>query len=124
MRILNEPDQTPPDREDGGAEALTRFRSWRGFLFVAIAVNGLYLWGMMGLVQDPGGAIWAKVLTWLPFNLIASVLYFVFLVKLSKADEDAARAGGGADKAGTSGALYAVLCLAMIAVNWIAFFAA
>jgi hypothetical protein len=124
MQILNEPDQMPPDREDGGSDAQTRFRSWRGFLFVAIAVNALYLWGMMGQMQDPSTAVWAKVLTWLPFNLIASVLYFVFLVKLSKADEDAARAAGGADKAGTGGAFYAVLCLAMIAVNWSAFFAA
>ena len=91
---------------------------------VGFALNTLFVYGMFAGASDPSVKAWYKALTWLPFNLIASVLYFVFLVKLSKADEDCSKAAGGADKAGTNGALYVVLCVAMIAANWIAMFAA
>jgi hypothetical protein len=70
---------------------------------------------MFAGASDPGVRGWFKALSWLPFNVIASVLYFVFMVKLSKAD---------GDKAATHGAFYVVICLAMIAANWIAMFVA
>ncbi len=124
MSILNSSGQDPSEAGANELDPLARFRSWRGFLLVAIALNTLFVYGMFAGASDPSVKAWYKALTWLPFNLIASVLYFVFLVKLSKADEDCSKAAGGADKAGTNGALYVVLCVAMIAANWIAMFAA
>ena len=105
-----------PVPEENRAAAPPRFGSWRGFLLVAIAVNALYLWGMTALVRDPDNAIWAKTLAWLPFNLIASVLYYVFMIKLS--------GSGGLVPRGPAGALYVALCMVMIMLNWIVFFAA
>jgi hypothetical protein len=105
-----------PGHEDGEAGPVPRFGSWRGFLYVAIAVNGLYLWGMTGQMGDPATAVWAKTLTWLPFNLIATVLYYVFIIKLSGT--------GGLTVRSLGGAFHVLLCLAMTALNWIAFFAA
>jgi hypothetical protein len=121
------PDSPEPDSSGDEAkeqDPLARFRSWRGFLFAAIVLNALFVYGMFASASDPSVKAWYKALSWLPFNVIASVLYFVFLVKLSKADEDCAKAAGGADKVGTHGALYVVLCVVMIAANWIAMFAA
>jgi hypothetical protein len=86
-----------------------RFQNWRAFLFVAISVNGLYLWGMLAQMGDAHIDAWTKALAWLPFNVIATVLYFVFLVKLAQ---------------GRAGLLFKGLCLAMIVLNWTAFFAA
>jgi len=102
------------DGGDGGTPR--RFQSWRGFLFAAIGVNALYLWGMMGLTRDPASAVWAKTLAWLPFNLIATVLYYVFIIKLSGT--------GGFAVRSLAGAFFVALCLAMITLNWLAFFAA
>lgn len=105
----------PPGQEPGGepeADPLTRFRNWRGFLIAAIAVNALFVYGMWGSTSEPGLSAWIKALSWFPFNVIATVLYYVFMVKLGKAE--------GA----TGGGLYIVLCLALIAANWIAMFAA
>jgi hypothetical protein len=99
-----------------GGETPRRFQSWRGFLFAAIGVNVLYLWGMMGLTRDPAAAVWAKTLAWLPFNLIATVLYYVFIIKLSGT--------GGFAVRSLAGAFFVALCLAMITLNWLAFFAA
>ncbi len=124
MHIFNQPGPTPPERRPDGADFLFRFQSWRVFLLVAIAVNALFVWGMWGAAADPGGGAWIKVFSWLPFNFIATALYFVFMVKLSRADEAVAQAVGGADRAGTHAAFHVVLCVAMIAANWIAFFAA
>jgi hypothetical protein len=50
-----------------------------------------------------------KALSWLPFNVIATILYYVFKAKL--ADQP-------------SGALYGALCLVMVVVNWAALFIA
>jgi len=116
VQVLNSPEQDPSGPEAAEKDPLARFRSWRGFLFAAIALNLLFLYSMLGAVADPGTAAWFKALSWLPFNFIATVLYFVFLTKLTKAD--------GADQANANRALYVVLCLAMIAVNWVAMFAA
>jgi|GEM_PF-3447125 len=123
-REFGEPVSPPPEPTgcakpavDGGeGETPRRFRSWRAFLFAAIGVNALYLWGMMGLTRDPASALWAKTLAWLPFNLIATVLYYVFIIKLSGT--------GGFAVRGLAGAFFVALCLAMITLNWLAFFAA
>lgn len=91
------------------ADPLARFRHWPGFLAAAVAVNLLFLWGMWGAVADPAHALLTKALSWLPFNVITTILYYVFKVKL-------------ADRPG--GALYGTLCLVMIAANWTALFIA
>ncbi len=112
-------DEDHPSPASGGGgegEPPRRFQSWRAFLFAAIGVNALYLWGMVGLTRDPASAVWAKTLAWLPFNLIATVLYYVFIIKLSGT--------GGFALRSLAGAFFVALCLAMIVANWIAFFAA
>lgn len=91
------------------ADPLVRFRNWPGFLAAAVAVNLLFLWGMWGAVADPAHALLTKALSWLPFNGIATILYYVFKVKL-------------ADRPG--GALYGALCLVMVVANWAALFIA
>lgn len=103
------PDDAPVP--EAGADPLARFRSWRGFLFVAIAVNGLFVWGMWGSVANPGLAGWVKAFSWLPFNVIATALYYVFMKKLT---------GPG----GPGGTFYVILCLALIVANWLAMFVA
>jgi uncharacterized protein (DUF983 family) len=122
MGVVNSPEQDPsgPDGDD----PLARFRNWRGFLFAAIAVNALFVYGMLGSMADANATIWYKALSWLPFNAIATALYLMFLVKLTKADEDCAMAVGSAEKAGTGGGFYAILCIAMIIANWWVMFAA
>ena len=115
--MLNSPEPDSSGREAQEQDPLAHFRSWRGFLAAAIVLNALFVYGMFAGASDPSVKAWFKALSWLPFNVIASVLYFVFMVKLSKV-------GGGADKAGGNGALYIVICLAMIAANWIAMFVA
>lgn len=93
------PPDVPPE-----SDPLAAFRTWRGFLFVAIVVNVLFIYGMAGAMANVAAAGWVKAMSWLPFNVIASVLYYVFLKKL----------GGG---------LYGALCVAMILLNWAAYFA-
>lgn len=88
-------------------DPLARFRNWRGFLFATIVVNLLFIYGMLGNTGDASLGIWYKALIWLPFNVIASVLYYVFKIKLAD------RAGGG---------YYGLLCLAMIAADWVIMF--
>ncbi|MBP9916507.1 MAG: hypothetical protein KBF24_09895 [Thiobacillaceae bacterium] len=110
MKNLDTPEQGASDQEPGEPDPLARFRNWPGFLAAAIALNALFVYGMFAGASDPEVRGWFKALSWLPFNVIASALYFVLMVKLSKT--------------GGHGALYAVICLAMIAANWIAFFAA
>ncbi len=96
---------------DAGADAapasdtLAAFRSWRAFFFVAVLVNALFVYGMVGSVADPNVAPWTKVLSWFPFNVIATVLYYAFMVKLGH---------------GAGGIVYRVLSAALIAANWIA----
>ena len=101
-------DQTAPD-------PLQRFRNWRGFLAAAVAVNLLFLYGMLNNTADPDVAIWFKVLAWLPFNAIATALYLVFMIKLGKASEANNQTGGP---------VYALISACMLAVNWIALIAA
>lgn len=93
-------------RQDAPPETdpLASFRTWRGFFFVAVAVNLLFIYGMAALTSDAGAA-WIKALSWLPFNAITTVLYYVFMKKL----------GGG---------IFPALCIAMIVLNWAAYFAA
>ena len=122
MQIFNSPEQEPNDGGPSEPDPLSRFRTWRGFLFATIVLNVLFVYGMIGSVQDPGTAAWTKALSWFPFAVIASVLYLVLLRKLSSADADCAKAGAG--RAGTHGVLYVALCIIMIAANWIALFVA
>lgn len=102
--------------EPAAGDPLARFRSWRGFLLAAVALNALFVWGMWGSASDPSVGAWTKALSWFPFNVIATVLYLVFMAKLSRA--------GGADQAKTGGAFYVLLCVAMIATNWLLMFLA
>lgn len=95
--------------DETGSDPLRRFRNWPGFLAATIAVNLLFLWGMWGAVADPAHALLTKTLSWLPFNVITTVLYYVFKVKL-------------ADRRGS--VLYGALCLVMVLANWAALFIA
>jgi len=102
-----------PEPSEGDPDPLVRFRSWRGFLFAAVAVNLLFLYGIAGQSFEPTSAVLVKTLTWLPFNLIATVLYYVFMIKLGRDASGAALPGGR---------WYGALCIVMIVLNWIAFF--
>lgn len=82
-----------------------RLVNWLGFLLIGVVVNVLFLWGMLGSMGDPRVAAWTKALSWLPFNFIASVFYFVCYLKLA-------------------GPALRLLALVMIGANWAAFFAA
>ncbi len=82
-----------------------RFVSWPGFLLLGVLVNLLFLWGIRGGMADPGVAAWTKALSWLPFNLIATMFYLVCYAKVA-------------------GWLLRLPALAMIVLNWLAFFAA
>jgi hypothetical protein len=124
VQLFNSPEPDPAGNDPSEPDPLARFRTWRGFLLATIVLNVLFVYGMIGSVKDPGVAVWTKTLSWFPFNVIGSVLYLVLLSKLSRADADRARAAGGADRAGTRWTPYVILCIAMIAANWIAFFVA
>jgi hypothetical protein len=87
------------------ADPLAAFRNWRAFFFVAVVVNALFVHGMWGGVADPKAASWIKTLSWFPFNVIATALYYAFMVKLGQ---------------GAGGPIYRLLCAALIAANWIA----
>ncbi len=95
------------ETEAGSAEPLARFRNWPGFLLASVAVNLLFAWGMIGNSGDPRLALWYKALIWLPFNVIATLLYYVIRLRL-------------ADRRGAP--LYGALCLTMIAANWAVLF--
>ncbi|HRH81031.1 MAG TPA: hypothetical protein PLW81_08305 [Thiobacillaceae bacterium] len=100
----------PHPVDDGAPEAgqpdpLARFRDWRGFLLAALAVNGLFVWGMLGQVGDPATATWHKALVWLPFNCLATVVYYVVLLKLGQP--------------GAWGLFYKLLCGGLIIGNWL-----
>ena len=123
MQGPDSPEQNPSGQDPSVPDPLARFRTWRGFLLAAVVLNVLFVYGMIGSVADPRVAVWSKALSWLPFNVIASVLYYVLLVKLSRADADCVQAASGADRAVTHGSLYVILCLAMIAANWVVLFA-
>ena len=90
-------------------DPLARFRSWHGFLLAALAVNALFAWGMVGNAQDATHRIWFQTLVWLPFNAIATAVYYAIGARL-------ARQPGGH--------LYRAFCLALIAANWLLMFRA
>ncbi len=92
---------TPAAPEQGG---LGRFRSWHGFLVASLAVNALFVYGMLGNVADPEIAIWFKTLVWLPFNAIATALYITLALRL---------------RAGRGGSLLALLCAGVAIGNWL-----
>lgn len=103
-------DSSAPEPQTEGAEAsfgdpLARFRNWRGFLAATVLLNALFVYGLLAGTPDPTTKLLFKVLSWLPFNLIATALYYVFMVKLAKAQ--------------TGTRLYVVLCGAMIVANWL-----
>jgi hypothetical protein len=91
---------TPAEVE---ADPLARFRHWGGFLLAALAVNVLFVYGMLANVADAGVRTWFKALVWLPFNAIATAVYLMLAVKLAQ------RSGG---------VFYRTFCLAMIVANW------
>jgi hypothetical protein len=120
MQVIDAPKQSPSSPEDPADEPSPsqeepRFRSWRGFLFAAIAVNVLFAYGMLNNTADPSVAIWFKVLVWLPFNAIATALYIVFMIKLGTAN---------AANNQTGGAFYTLLSGFMLVANWITLIAA
>jgi hypothetical protein len=100
-------------QEADGDDPLARFRSWRGFLVAAIAVNALFVFTMLGH-NAPGVAVWHKVLIWLPFNAIATAVYLAILSRLSWRGEGQAPT--------LAGRFYAVLCTALIIANWAVMF--
>jgi hypothetical protein len=91
----------PPPTENGETDPLARFRSWRGFLVAAIAVNVLFVYTMLGH-SDPGAAVWGKVLVWFPFNAIATAVYLAIMARLAR----------------DGGLFYSVLCTGLIIANW------
>ncbi len=98
MAIPDAPEQDPAE-----PDPLSRFRDWRGFLAASIVLNLLFIYGMLGAVSDPTGAIWYKTLAWLPFNAIATAVYLAIMARL-------------ADTPG--GPFYRALCIIMIVLSW------
>lgn len=98
--------ESPPGDSEGAEQEdpLRRFRDWHGFLIAAMAVNVLFVYGMLGQVADPATATWHKALVWLPFNCLAAVVYYVAMIKLG------GRRGWGV--------FYRLLCGGLIAGNW------
>jgi hypothetical protein len=103
MTALNSPEQEPAGQESEDQDPLARFRDWRGFLLAAIGVNVLFVYGMLGNVADPSVRTWFKALVWLPFNAIATAVYLILAVKLSKH---------------FGRVFYLTLCSAMVIANW------
>jgi len=101
---LDTPGQAPHSDEAEDRDALDRFRNWHGFLAAALAVNALFVYGMLGNVGDPSVRTWFKALVWLPFNAIATAVYLMLAVRLSKS---------------RGGMFYAILCGAVAIGNWI-----
>jgi hypothetical protein len=91
------------------ADPLARFRNWQGFLWATVAVNVLFVYGMLGNVADPSVRTWFKALVWLPFNAIATAVYVMLAVKLARSP-------------GKS--FYRILCLFLVAANWAVMLAA
>jgi hypothetical protein len=88
-------------------DPLARFRDWRGFLLAAIAVNALFAWGMTLGAGNPQTRLWNVVLVWLPFNVIATVVYYAMLVRLT-----------GPERSALARGFYRTLCLGLIVANW------
>lgn len=112
-----DPPEQAPEPVSAEADPLARFRSWRGFLVAAIAVNVLFVFTMLGH-NDTGVAIWHKVLIWLPFNAIATAVYLAIMSRLSTPAEPEATSRKA------TGMFYTLLCAALIIANWTLMFAA
>ena len=102
MQVIDTPEHEPAKPEELGEGLSARFSSWRGFFFASIAVNLLFVYGMLAGMSDAAVSIWYKTLIWLPFNVIASVLYLAIMARLGNA-------GWG---------VFRVLGAAMIVANW------
>jgi hypothetical protein len=89
--------------QESEADPLARFRNWHGFLWAAVAVNVLFVYGMLGNMADPSVRTWFKALVWLPFNAIATAVYFMLAAKL--------RQSGAAT-------FHRLLCLVLAVANW------
>lgn len=99
----------PPEPAPQAPDPLAGFRNWPGFFWATLALNLLFVYGMLGNVADPAQAIWFKTLVWVPFNAIASAVYLILAIKLSP------RRGG---------AFYIGLCAIMAVANWLVMFLA
>lgn len=106
---LDSPGRAPDSDEAGEGDALALFRNWHGFLLAALAVNALFVYGMLANVGDPSVRTWFKALVWLPFNAIATAVYLMLAMRLSK---------------GRGGAFYGILCGAVAIANWVVMAAA
>ncbi len=109
MNAAPTPDTPEPleavEAESGQADPLALFRSWHGFLIAALVVNALFVWGMFGNVQDADQRLWYKTLVWLPFNAIASAVYYAIMQRLCSASRLC---------------VYRLLCTGLIVANWLA----
>jgi len=102
MEVFTPPKQDPDSPEDKADDPLHRFRSWRGFLFATVAVNLLFVYGMLSGMGNANLSIWYKTLIWLPFNVIATALYLAIMTRL-----------------GNSGwGIFRILCVVMVVANW------
>ena len=100
------PPEQPTSTQESNAEPSTaplqHFQSWLGFMFAALAVNLLFVYGMLAGMGDSNLSIWYKTLIWLPFNVIATALYLAIMARL-----------------GNSGwAIFRIICIVMIVTNW------
>ena len=102
MQVIDTPEHEHANPEERSEGLRARFGSWRGFFFASIAVNLLFVYGMLAGMSDATVSIWYKTLIWLPFNVIASVLYLAIMARLGNA-------GWG---------VFRVLGAAMIVANW------
>jgi len=105
--MSEQPDQAAAN--EAGPDPLGRFRNWPGFFWATLALNLLFVYGMLGNVADPAASAWFKALVWLPFNAIATAVYLMLAVKLWQ---------------GYAGGVYRLLCLALVLGNWLVMFLA
>jgi hypothetical protein len=96
-----------PDNDT--SDPLARFRSWHGFLLATLAVNGLFVWGMLANAHDPTQRIWFQTLVWLPFNAIATAVYYAIMQRL---------------RVEPRGCFYLLVCPLLIVANWLVMFLA
>ena len=85
MQAIDTPEHEPANAEEHGDGLSARFSSWRGFFFATIAVNLLFVYGMLSGMGDATTSIWYKTLIWLPFNVIATALYLAIMTRLGNA---------------------------------------
>jgi len=93
---------SPPPEQETSTTPLRHFQSWLGFMFAALAVNILFVYGMLAGMGDATLSIWYKTLIWLPFNVISTALYLAIMTRLR----------------GTRWSLFRPLCALAIVGNW------